>query len=50
LEKDLDEFTTVSDIMPGPEGKIPSELDVMIAGYRYHHKVKDSSMQAIIRR
>jgi hypothetical protein len=37
-----------SDLMSGPKGKTPSELDVIIADY--HHKVKDSRMQAIIRR
>jgi hypothetical protein len=46
LEKDIDEVTTDSDIMSGPEGKTPSELDAIIADY--HHKVKDSRMQAII--
>jgi hypothetical protein len=34
--------------MSGQEGQIPSELDAIIADY--HHKVKDSRMQAIIRR
>ncbi len=34
--------------MSGQEGKTPSELDAIIADY--HHKVKDSRMQAIIRR
>jgi len=44
------EFTTDSDLMSGQEGKNPSasELDSIIANY--HHKVKDSRMQAIIRR
>jgi hypothetical protein len=42
------ECTTDSDLMSGPEGKTPSELDAIIADY--HHKVKDSRMQAIIRR
>ena len=40
--------TTDSDLMSGQEGKTPSELDAIIADY--HHKVKDSGMQAIIRR
>ena len=48
LEKDINELTSDSDIMSGPEGKTPSELDAIIADY--HHKVKDSRMQAIIRR
>ncbi len=48
LEKDIDELTTDSElIMSGQEGKTPSELDTIIADY--HHKVKDSRMQAIIR-
>ncbi len=46
LENDIDEITTDSDIMSGPEGKTPSELDATIA--YYHHKIKDSRMQAII--
>ncbi len=46
LKKDIDELTTDSDLMSGLEGN-PSELDAMIADY--HHKVKDSRMQAIIR-
>ena len=48
MEKDIDVVTTESDIMTGLEGKTPSELDALIADY--HHKVKDSRMQAIIRR
>jgi hypothetical protein len=45
LEKDIDELTTDSDIMSGPEGNTPSEPDAIIADY--HHKVKDSRRQAI---
>ncbi len=41
-------FTTDSDLMSGQEGKTPSEFDAIIT--YYHHKVKDSRMQAIIRR
>ncbi len=37
-----------SNVMSGQEWKTPSELDAIIA--YYHHKVKDSRMQAIIRR
>ncbi len=48
LEKDINELTSDIDILSGPEGKTPSELDAIIADY--HHKVKDSRMQAIIRR
>jgi hypothetical protein len=48
LEKDIDKLTTDSDIMSGQEGKTPSELDAIIANYHWHHKVKDSRMQAII--
>ena len=42
------EVTTDSDQMSGPEGKTPSELDAIIADY--HHRIKDSRMQAINRR
>ncbi len=42
------EFTTDSDLMSGQDGKTPSELGEIIANY--HHKVKDSRMQAISRR
>jgi hypothetical protein len=45
---DIDELTSNSDIMSGPEGKTPGELDAIIT--HYHHKVKDSRMQAIFRR
>jgi hypothetical protein len=48
LEKDIDEITTDSDGLSGQEGKTASELNAIIADY--HHKVKDSRMQAIIRR
>jgi hypothetical protein len=48
LVEDIDKLTTDSDLMSGQEGKTPSELDAIIADY--HHKVKDSRMQAIIRR
>ncbi len=44
---EIDELTSDSD-SSGPEGKTPSELDAIITDY--HHKVKDSRMQAIIRR
>ncbi len=46
MDTDIDEVTTDSDLMSGQEGKTPSELDAIIANY--HHKVKDSRMQAII--
>jgi hypothetical protein len=46
LEKDIDECTTDSDVMSGPEGKTLSELDAIIGDY--HHKVKDSRMQGIL--
>ncbi len=39
LGKDIDDLTTDSDIMSGPEGKTSSELDAIIANY--YHKVKD---------
>ena len=42
------EVTTDSDQMSGPEGKTPSELDAIIADY--HHRIKESRMQAIDRR
>ncbi len=47
FEKEIDELTSDSD-SSGSEGKTPSELDAIIANY--HRKVKDSRMQAIIRR
>ena len=39
------EVATDSDLMSGQEGKTPSELDAIIADY--HHRLKDSRMQAI---
>ena len=48
FERDIDECTTDSDFMSGPEGKTPSELDAIIADY--HRKVKESRMQAMHRR
>ena len=48
FEKDIDECTTDSYFMSGPEGpegKSPSELDAIIADY--HRKVKESRMQAM---
>ena len=34
FERDIDEFTTDSDFISGPEGKTPSELDEKIADYQ----------------
>ena len=48
FENDIDECTTDSDFISGPEGKTPSELDEIIADY--HRKVKESRMQAMNRR
>ena len=48
FQKDLDECTTDSDFMSGPEGKTLSELDEKIADYQ--RKVKESRMQAMHRR
>ena len=46
LLKDLDECTTDSDFMSGPEGKTLSEIDEKIADY--DRKVKESRMQAAV--
>ena len=45
FENDIDECTTDSDFMSGPEGKTPSKLYAIIADY--HHKFKESRMQAM---
>ena len=45
FERDIDECTTDSDFMSGPEGKTTSKLDEKIADY--HRKVKESRMQAM---
>ena len=44
-KRDIDECTTDSDFMSGPEGKPPSELDEKIADY--HRKAKESRMLAM---
>ena len=48
FERDIDECTTDSDFMSGPEGKTLSEIDEKIADY--DRKVKESRMQAMHRR
>jgi hypothetical protein len=42
LEKEIDEITTGSEVMYGPEGKTPSELDAIIA--EYHRNIKENLM------
>ena len=48
FQKDLDECTTDSDFMSGPEGKTLSEIDKKIADW--DRKMKESRMQAMQRR
>ena len=48
FKKDVDECTTDSDFMSGPEGKTLSEIDEKIAYYQ--RRVKESLMQAMHRR
>ena len=48
FQKDLDECTTDSDFMSGPEGKTLSEIDKNIADW--DRKMKESRMQAMNRR
>ena len=48
FQMDLDECTTDSDFMSGPEGKTLSEINEKIADYQ--RKVKESRMQAMHRR
>ena len=47
FERDIDECTTHTDFMSGPEGKTLSEIDEKIADN--HCKVKESRMQAMHR-
>ena len=48
FERDIDECTTYSDFMSGPEGKTLSQIDEKTA--EYDRKVKESRMQAMHRR
>ena len=45
FKRDVDECTTDSDFMSGPEGKILSEIDEKIADW--DRKMKESRMQAM---
>ena len=47
FERDIDECTTDSDFMSGPEGMTMSELDEKIADYQ--RNMKESRMQAVRR-
>ena len=48
FKRDVDECTTDSDFMSGPEGKTLSEIDEIIADW--DRKMKESRMQAMHRR